>query len=215
MSSGYCSLSLIFWTWKVAWVTTFQGMPHLSTKQDKQDTTLMAWHHTTPQHNSCWLVAVIAVATVPQKGWCDKPLAAKFRNLWWRLWANGCDPSRLNQGSRFIPNKKQDVPLSAPINKGWISGIKEEEIKVKSEQKTSIFIVFLSANLVLLPFHRNFNQLLHRELQQLQSLHRDQQQPNTVTTSSLASVENTTPSAPPLAKSPTLPAKRLDHLYIR
>jgi hypothetical protein len=51
-------------------VASFQVhlMPHLSTKQNKQDTTLMARHRTTPQHNSCRLVTFVVVTLPPQRG---------------------------------------------------------------------------------------------------------------------------------------------------
>jgi hypothetical protein len=53
-------------------------MPHLSTKQDKQDTTLMVWHRTTPQCNSWWLVISVAAAAPLQRGLPNQHLQPNF-----------------------------------------------------------------------------------------------------------------------------------------
>jgi len=58
-----------FYIEKVAQTVTFQKhlIPHLSTKQNKQDITLITRHHTTPQHDSCRQVASIATVTLLQR----------------------------------------------------------------------------------------------------------------------------------------------------
>jgi len=61
----------------------------------------------------------------------------QFDNAPCLLWANGWDPSYLNQGLKFT-QRRRDYPLPPPINRGGSHGLREEKIGSKVSQKTSL-----------------------------------------------------------------------------